>query len=101
MKRARSNPWEGPGAVIGRENKQIVVQYGETYLTLHACSLQHTNQSKLISNSETKNILGETNDINDQSTSNNKPVTALTMTLLKYLTTAVIVLVVLKLRDRK
>ena len=37
FKQENSNLWKGPHTVIGRENKQILVKYGETYLRAHAC----------------------------------------------------------------
>ena len=37
FKQENSNLWKGPHTVIGRENKQILVKYGETYLRVHVC----------------------------------------------------------------
>ena len=37
FKRENSNLWKGPGTAIGRENKQILVKYGGTYIYKGPC----------------------------------------------------------------
>ena len=32
--------WEGPGIVIGKENKQILVKHGGQYIRVHSGRLQ-------------------------------------------------------------
>ena len=40
FKRPNVDRWMGPGSVIGRENKQILVKHGGTYIRVHPCKLQ-------------------------------------------------------------
>ena len=35
-----SDKWKGPGTVIGKENKQLLVKHGGYYIREHPCSLQ-------------------------------------------------------------
>ena len=39
-KRKDSEKWKGPGKVIGKENKQLLVKHGGHYICVHPCSLQ-------------------------------------------------------------
>ena len=38
--RNNENMWKGPGIVIGKENKQILVKHGGQYIRVHPCRLQ-------------------------------------------------------------
>ena len=40
FKRPNVQRWMGPGTVIGRENKQVLVKHGGTYVRVHPCRLQ-------------------------------------------------------------
>ena len=48
FKQENSNLWKGPGTVIGRENKHILVKYGGAYLRVHACQLKHAKDVKAL-----------------------------------------------------
>ena len=37
IKQNNENMWKGPGIVIGKENKQILVKHGEQYIRVHPC----------------------------------------------------------------
>ena len=39
-KRKNSNKWKGPGKIIGKEDKYILVKHGGYYIRVHPCSLQ-------------------------------------------------------------
>ena len=39
FKRNESQRWQGPGAVIGWESKQVLVKHGGTYIRVHPCRL--------------------------------------------------------------
>ena len=39
FKRNESERWQGPGAVIGWESKQVLVKHGGTYIRVHPCRL--------------------------------------------------------------
>ena len=56
FKQANSVLWKGPGTVTKCENKQVLLKYGGIDLRIQACCLQHANQSKLLSSSESNNI---------------------------------------------
>ena len=53
-KRNDSNQWKGPAKVLRHEYKQILVKHGGVYIRVHACRLQHTQNSQMTS---TKKIL--------------------------------------------
>ena len=36
----RKNVWKGPGVVIGKESKDVLVKHGGSYFRVHPCSLQ-------------------------------------------------------------
>jgi len=38
-KRADSHKWHGPGIVIGRDGKQVLVKHGGVYVRVHSCRL--------------------------------------------------------------
>ncbi|KAK3875456.1 hypothetical protein Pcinc_019668 [Petrolisthes cinctipes] len=40
-KRNDSHEWHGPGVVIGRDDKQILVRHGGVYVRVHVCRLAH------------------------------------------------------------
>ena len=61
FKQENSNLWKGPHTVIGRENKQILVKYGETYLRVHACWLQHAKDVKTLPECEIEDGKDQTN----------------------------------------
>ena len=50
-KRKDSSKWKGPGTVVGKENKQILIKHGGYLHRVHPCSLQLVN-SKEDSNKE-------------------------------------------------
>ena len=39
-KRKDSEMWKGPGKIIGKENKQLLLKHGGYYICVHPCSLQ-------------------------------------------------------------
>ena len=41
-KRNDSKEWRGPGVVIGRDGKQVLVRHGVIYVRAHLCRLVHT-----------------------------------------------------------
>ena len=41
-KRANCDQWRGPGIVIGRDGKQVLVRHGGIYVRVHTCRLQHS-----------------------------------------------------------
>ena len=44
-KRQNDNKWRGPGNVIGRDGKQVLVRHGGTYVRVHSCRLQRDPSS--------------------------------------------------------
>ena len=44
-KRKNSEKWEGPGKVIEKENKQLLVKHGGYDIRVHPCSLQLIHKS--------------------------------------------------------
>ena len=40
------------GKFLGRENKQILVKHGRVYIRVHACRLQHAQNSQMTSTKE-------------------------------------------------
>ena len=51
-KQSDSNQWKGPGTVSRRENKQILVKHSGVYVRVHACCLQHAQNSQMTSKKE-------------------------------------------------
>lgn len=50
-KRNDSNEWRGPGIVIGRDGKQILVRHGGlggVYVRVHVCRLRKAPEGKII-----------------------------------------------------
>ena len=41
-KRNNSDKWRGPGKVIGRDGKQVLVKHGGVYVRVHICRLQYS-----------------------------------------------------------
>ena len=58
-----SHKWKGPGKVIGKEKKQILVKHGGYYIRVHLCSLQKisTNNVDIPEPSEKNNNPDDTN----------------------------------------
>ena len=46
-KRADSNKWHGPGVVIGRDGKQVLVKHGGIYVRVHSCRLSQAPKDSL------------------------------------------------------
>ena len=44
-KHQNENKWRGPGNVIGRDGKQVLVRHGGTYVRVHSCRLQRNTSS--------------------------------------------------------
>ena len=42
-KRQGEDKWRGPGNVIGRDGKQVLVRHGGIYVRVHACHLQNSH----------------------------------------------------------
>ena len=51
-KRNDSNQCKGPGTVLGRENKQILVKHGGVYIRVHGCRLLDAQNSQMTSMEE-------------------------------------------------
>ena len=56
--------------MIGRENKQILVKYGGTYLRVHACWPQHAKDLKALPECEIKDEKDQTNVTTDEISKN-------------------------------
>ena len=41
----RKDKWKGPGVVVGKEHKDVLVKHGGSYFRVHPCSLQKVNES--------------------------------------------------------
>ena len=46
-KREREDKWRGPGTVIGRDGKQVLVKHGGVYVRVHLCRLQYEKGKKV------------------------------------------------------
>ena len=46
-KRADSNKWHGPGVVIGRDGKQVLVKHGGVYVRVHSCRLSKAPETSV------------------------------------------------------
>ena len=50
FKRNNEDKWCGPGTVIGRDGKQVLVKHGGTYIRAHTCRLQHAKEENVEGN---------------------------------------------------
>ena len=66
-KRKDSDKWRGPGVIIGKENKQVLVKHGGFYVRVHPCSLQLIQKHNYIEG----NTVTERNDSNKSSDQSN------------------------------
>lgn len=57
-KRNDGHEWHGPGIVIGRDGKQILVRHGGVYVRVHECRLAH------VLNQAARVVVGNTRDVN-------------------------------------
>ena len=72
-KRNDSKEWHGPGTVIGRDGKQVLVKHGGTFVRVHTCRLArypskcNKNISSVIDpcDSKTENEINGEKDSND------------------------------------
>ena len=53
-KRNDSKEWHGPGVVIGKDGKQILVRHGGIYVRVHMCRLSRTDGNKWSSTEENR-----------------------------------------------
>ena len=53
-KRNNSDKWHGPGTVIGKDGKQILVRHGGVYVRVHTCQLQHAPTTDKLESQENK-----------------------------------------------
>jgi len=82
-KRNESSKWQGPGVVIGKDGKQVLVRHGGTYIRAHTCRLQHDpSQVKVndvevsgVGETRTANVLTEDHNEDCEDTSNSDPQT--------------------------
>ena len=47
-KRNENAKWQGPGIVIGKDGKQVLVRHGGIYIRVHTCRLQHDSSSSIV-----------------------------------------------------
>ena len=64
-KRNDSHEWHGPGVVIGRDGKQILVRHGSVYVRVHVCRLTHAPERNIAFGSN-ENIEGVSSGGNDE-----------------------------------
>ena len=43
----RKDKWKGPGTVVGKEHKDVLVKHGGSYFRVHPCSLQKVNSEQI------------------------------------------------------
>ena len=59
-KRNNSDQWHGPGTVIGKDEKQVLVRHGGIYVRAHVCWLQYASSlSQSVSTTACGNISNE------------------------------------------
>ena len=46
-KRNNSEPWKGPGKVIGKEKHQVFVKHGGVYVRVNPCHLRHAEEESM------------------------------------------------------
>ena len=52
-KREKSSKWQGTAKVLGRENNQLLIKHGSSYLRVHPCRLLHANENRnMLQNNE-------------------------------------------------
>ena len=70
-KRNDSNEWRGPGVVIGRDGKQVLVKHRGVYVRVHICRLVHTpiacNEPRLTPSVESRNSVAVEGYLNEDS----------------------------------
>ena len=64
-KRNESNEWKGPGIVIGRDGKQVLVKHGGTYVRVHTCRLRSTGTTHTESQDRQDRLQPEASGSND------------------------------------
>ena len=66
-RRSGDDKWRGPGTVIGKENKQILVKHGGVYYRCHTCHILKDNSSRGVStdNEESPNNYESHNQVTD------------------------------------
>ena len=62
-KRNDSNQWKGPGTVIGKENKQVIVKHGSQHIRVHPCRLQLRNKHQNMDNIDDETVNSCSNDL--------------------------------------
>ena len=57
----RDGKWKGPGIVVGKENKNVMVKHGGSYFRVHPCSLQgvESNENEPGEDKDTDKKTGE------------------------------------------
>ena len=56
-KRNDSKEWRGPGVVIGRDGKQVLVKHGGTYIRVHTCRLTRVPEKEVENEREENNVI--------------------------------------------
>ena len=67
-KRGDSKEWRGPGVVIGRDGKQVLVKHGGIYVRVHMCRLVHVPETQEpVVGPQSENVARANNNSNDES----------------------------------